>query len=524
MPKILHILCVLCLWTLISCAPAPSGPLPAGLVLVTANPNPSPTSTPFQPDPLGATAIPSLPPAPTETALPALPPTQTPALSEANVFTPEPTIPPATPLPSSGRTRYGFYAALAYSTHSLSVDETIRYVNTTGMTLYNLVLAVEPNLWTNCFSLTSLSQEGVALGDYSLNGQQLALNLNAPLAPGATTTLSLNYTLALPPKRYEGTFGYLGYQVNLTDWFPFVVPYAGGWVLHDPMPFGEHLVYDAADFDVNLKTDDPAVIVAASGLAEANGEWTRYRLEGARTFAISASDRFLMQESAVGQIVIRSYYFAGDENAADRVLTTAKQSVALYEAKFAPYPHAILSVVESDLPDGQEYDALVFLASKFYSDYNGTAKSNLAVIGTHEIAHQWWFGLVGSDQALEPWLDEAMAVYSEKLFFEFNYPRYGDWWWNYRVNYFGASGWVDTDIYNGGTFRAYTDAVYLNGATFIDAIRSRIGDEAFFAFLKDYAARYSHGRATSSDFLAVLGQNTSVNFSDIVASYFQRPP
>ncbi|MCK7516234.1 MAG: hypothetical protein MZV64_00150 [Ignavibacteriales bacterium] len=51
---------------------------------------------------------------------------------------------------------------------------------------------------------------------------------------------------------------------------------------------------------------------------------------------------------------------------------------------------------------------LVFLATKFYNEYSGSARSNLVTIGAHEIAHQWWFGLAGSDQALEPWLDEAL--------------------------------------------------------------------------------------------------------------------
>ena len=65
--------------------------------------------------------------------------------------------------------------------------------------------------------------------------------------------------------------------------------------------------------------------------------------------------------------------------------------------------------------DGQEYDGLVFLATKFFDEYGGSTRSNMVSIGVHEIAHQWWFGLVGNDQALEPWLDEAMSVYSEKI-------------------------------------------------------------------------------------------------------------
>jgi aminopeptidase N len=171
--------------------------------------------------------------------------------------------------------------------------------------------------------------------------------------------------------------------------------------------------------------------------------------------------------------------------------------------------------------DGQEYDGLVFLSSNFYADYNGSARSNLVTIGTHEIAHQWWFGLVGSDQAMEPWLDEAMSVYSERIFYEYNYPKYGDWWWSFRVNYFGPQGYVDSSVYSFATFRSYVNAVYLNGANFLEDLRVRIGDEAFFAFLKDYAARFSHGHATTYDFFAVLREHTSKDFSDIMQTYFQ---
>ncbi len=523
MTRKIWLFCLLLVWTISSCAPfhpAPVSSLPnPDFVLVTANPNASPTPTPFQPAPATDTLIPSATFPPTDTPVSTDTPTATPL--PTNTFTPPPTIPPATPAPANVRTQYTFSVTLDYAGHSAGVDETIVYSNTTGQSLSNVILAVEPNLWSNCFSLNVLKQDGAAVTNYSLNGQRLTINLAQPLQPGTITTFTLNYNLTLPPKSYEGTFGYLGYQINLTDWYPFIVPYIGGWVLHDPWAFGEHLVYDAADYDVNVKVNDPNVIVAASGLAETNGDWTRYRLSAARTFVLSASTAFKVAESAVGTAVIRSYYFAGDENAGKAVLWMAVQSIGLYGAKFAPYPYPSLSVVETEVPDGQEYDGLVFLAENFYSEYNGSAKSDLIDIGTHEIAHQWWFGLVGSDQAAEPWLDEAMATYSEKIFYEYNYPTYGNWWWGFRVNYFSPFGYVDTSIYNASTFRLYVNAVYLNGANFLSELRTRVGDDVFFAFLKDYAARFSHRHATAADFFAVMREHANTDFSDIVRRYFQ---
>ncbi|HET6845500.1 MAG TPA: M1 family aminopeptidase, partial [Anaerolineales bacterium] len=199
----------------------------------------------------------------------------------------------------------------------------------------------------------------------------------------------------------------------------------------------------------------------------------------------------------------------------------ATQSVGLYQVKFAPYPYPSLSIVESDLHDGQEFDGLIFLASKFYNEYNGSARSNLFSIGTHEIAHQWWFGLVGNDQATEPWLDEALSVYSERIFYDANYPTYGNWWWDFRVNYFGPSGYVDQGVYGFSTFRAYVNAVYLNGANFLEELRTRIGDEAFFNGLQDYAQTNARRRVTAADFFAAMRRHSSRDFSDIIGAYMQ---
>ena len=502
-------LCFLLLTFLTACAsPSPAAPVFAPFILVTQDPNASPTPTPFQPSGL-IVDIPTFTPLPpTETFTP-LPPTPVPASATVDAQAPA----------TGSRTNYVMYATLDFSAHTLRVDETIRYYNSTGSALSNIVLSVQPNIYGNVFLLNSVAQDGAALSAFSLSGQRLDLTLPQPLQPNSAATFTLNFNLNIPAKASSMIFGYDFNQINLVDWYPFIVPYNGGWILHDPMPYGEHLVYDSSDIEVDLKTD-PDVTVAASAPAESNGEWTRYRLYGARTFALSASNEFLTSDTAVGDVVIRSYYFDGYQGAGDGFLFAAMQAVSIYSAKFAPYPYQTLAIVQSDIHDGQEYDGLVFLATDFYGQYGGGARNNLTTIGVHEIAHQWWFGLVGNDQALEPWLDEAMATYSEHIFYEFNYPGQLSWWWQFRIDYFKPGGYVDTSIYNGGTFRTYTNAVYLNGAHFIDDLRGRMGDDNFYRFLKDYAARYARARPTSADFFNTLRANTNADVSDLIAEYF----
>ncbi len=514
---------------LAGCAPA-QPPAPASLphmapfIIAKAAPGLSGTPTPFQPGtdtpaatPLAVDVFHSpVPP----TAGPATPTGTAQATQTPNIASPTPNGQPTTSSSSSDRTQYTLYVTLDYAGKNVAVNETIRYVNNTGQALSQIVLAVEPNLWSNCFTLASLSEDNAEGTNYDLSGHKLTVYPAQPLAPGAVTNLTLGFSLSLPVKAYDGTFGYTSNQVNLTDWYPFIVPYIGGWVLHDNWPFGEYLVYDASDFDIYIKTDQ-GVILAASAPADAAGDTTHYHLEAARNFAISASDQFKVDESAVGTTKILSYYFPGDGAASGAVVWMATQSLGLYNVKFAQYPHDSLSIVETGLPDGQEFDGLVFLAANFYSGYNGSARSNLITIGTHEIAHQWWYGLVADDQAMEPWLDEAMAVYSERLFYQYNYPNYGDWWWNFRVNYFNPQGYVDSSIYSFGNFHDYVAAVYLNGANFIEELRTRVGDDAFFAFLKDYAAQESHQISTNTDFFTILHEHTNNKFADIVRNYFK---
>ena len=487
---------------------------PSGLVLVTPAPDASLTPTPFQPS-LVTLEPPTLvstftPEPPTDTPLPTLEFTAT-------------TLASPTPPSTTARTQYTLYALLDYYSHELGVDETIRYSNQTGVALGELVLAVEPNL-RGGFTLENILRDGSAL-NYDLSGQRLTVYLPQALEPNAQLTITMRFRISVPAKIQEHPYGYDVDQVNLTDWYPFVVPYilGQGWVLHEPGPMGEHLVYDAADFEVNIRTTEPGVVLATSGIADAepNGDWTRYRLIGARTFAVSASDQFLVYDATAGAAQIRAYYYPGYETQGAAILNAAVRAVGIFEAKFGAYPYSSLSIVQADLNDGQEYDGLVFLATKFYNEYDGSARSNLVAIGVHEIAHQWWFGLVGSDQAMEPWLDEAMCVYSEAIFYKFIYPNSSDWWWNFRVNWFGPSGYVDTNIYANPTFRAYVNAAYLNGANFLEALNYRMGDDEFFRFLQDYTARYGRGRATAYDFFAIARQNTTADISDLINAYFQ---
>ena len=469
---------------------------------VTPNQSASPSLTPFRPSAYTS-----------ESTLPVS--TITSAISTETLSTSFPisdVIPP----------RYILNAVLDYAAHSLTVDETIIYQNSTGQALNELVLAVEPNLWAGCFILGTVMVNDQGITGMELNGDQLEIPLSPPLFFGEEIHISLHYDLHLPPADIHQVFGYNNLQINLVDWFPFVVPYSDGWVLHPPAEVGEHLTYDLADFDVKLSLADPElqVILAVSSPSEAaDGSW-HYLLENARTFAISASTAYQSTSAVVGGVTVMSYYYQNDKVEANAVLDETAKALTTFGKLFGSYPFSSLAIVESPYFDGMEYSGLFFLSRDYYHQYDGTVLNYLVDIAVHETAHQWWFGLVGNDQALEPWLDEALATYSENLFYEENYPEVTSWW-TFRVNAYSPTGWVDTDIYHAGKFRPYTNAAYFRGAQFLDAVRGRIGDEAFFAFLKDYAAQMSGKLSTARNFFWILRQNTNVDISDLITGYFK---
>jgi hypothetical protein len=470
------------------------------------------------------------PPSPAPTAT--LAATFTPAAT----ITPEPTasntpLPTATALPAPERARYILNTSIDYDAHIVTVDETIYYPNHTGNQLNALVIAIVPNLWEGSFNLSGLSINSTPITTYNISGQRLDISLPSFFKPEEVMIINIQYTLNLPFAEQEDPsvsrpriYGYTRRQLNLTNWYPFVVPYVNGdWVLHDPWYYGEHLVYDSADFEVNVKFADPAnaPIVAASGVPEQRADSTRYTITAARTFALAASPEFQVSSLQVGDIIVASYYFPLSKIAGRAALQASAEALQIYSQKYGPYPHKTLSMVMGDFNDGMEYSAFFYLSRDFYSLYDETPANYLIFVAVHETSHQWWFDQVANDQAQQPWLDESLATYSELVYYETLHPDLVSWWWAYRIDFYNPQGFVDIPIYDGQGFRPYTNAAYFQGAHFLSELRARIGDDAFFEFIQDYLAQGRNKIMTTNDFFRILGEHTRTDTSDIVRQYFQ---
>lgn len=460
------------------------------------------------------------------------------ATEPASTFTPSPTL--VLPADVSPRTLYRLTAVLDYDAHFLLVDEQIRYTNNLQQTISDLRLMVDPLYYPGVFTLKSLSwADGQPINDYTTESGQLAFPLPEPLLPGESMELALNYELRLPSPVPSAEvrpipFGYTSRQANFVDWYPTVPPYipGTGWLAHQAGFFGEHQVYELADFEVSIKLDGspPAPAsgdqatgsfqIAASAPVRVEGEWHHYQHLAARNFAWSASRDYQVFSATVGDTTILSYAFPFHADAGEAALQATAETLEMLNEMYEPYPRPLLSVVEADFLDGMEYDGIYFLSNGFYNLFQGQPGEYLITIAAHETAHQWFYGMVGNDQALEPWLDEALCTYHERIYYEKVHPEALDWWWAYRINYYNPQGWVDGSIYNPQGYRAYRDAVYLNGALFLENLRQQIGDQAFFAFLTDYVTRSKDRISTTDSFFSILSEHTDLDLSPLISQFF----
>jgi len=280
--------------------------------------------------------------------------------------------------------------------------------------------------------------------------------------------------------------------------------------------------------------------VAATGVVQRDGtlDGVGYYTVSAglvRDFALLLSRDFATATRQVGTTLVRSHFLARDRQNGEAALDFAAGALQVFQTRFGPYPYRSLEVVEAPVVGGAggvEFSGLVTVASMFYR----SASADTSLLGqllagmgqaqgsileftvAHEVAHQYWHGLVGSDSRQEPYLDESLSQFSALLYLE---DRYGparalqERDQHVRMNYKAmrllgkADGAVSQPVDRFGDPLRYAGLVYGKGEGFFEAARALEGDTAFFAALQRYIARYRFRLATSAGLHEELGRGSA---------------
>jgi len=425
----------------------------------------------------------------------------------------------------SSSTHYQLDVSLDYDNHILSVSQRVDYTNTTGDRLAELPLAVSTAIDQNIFTLLTvqLAQE-FHKTNITFTGTKILLQLDPALEPGDRLAVDLLYEIR--PPQQSGAFGYNQRQMLLADWYPTIPPYKNGqgWLINPPGAVGEHQVYTQSNFSVNLQLlpSEKELVVAASAPISAQSEGCyQYSANGVRNFSLAVSPEYNLTSRTNAQTTVKIYTFPEHAEMGKRAADLALQAWETFTDIYGPNPRVFMSMVEADINDGLETDGLFYLSDWYFKTADETPQNYFELLVVHETSHQWLYGMVHNDQAHEPWLDEALATYSELLFYEAHHPELVQWWWDYRVNEYSPSGFVNATIYDFDNYRAYVNAVYLMGARFIDTLRQSLGETEFQQFLYDYVQSGNGEILSASDFFNILDDMSPEDINPIQSGFFK---
>jgi hypothetical protein len=317
----------------------------------------------------------------------------------------------------------------------------------------------------------------------------LGVTLPKPLAHGDRTTIALDVSITVPARNSrfgrEGAFRFLGNALPVL-----AVHDAKGWHLDPYVATGESFYTLASDFRVRL--DHPSALkVPATGRT-----WTRPGGPGrtvthsvahqVRDFAWAAGPFRTATETSPGGVRVRSYWSPDTSPAGVRLnRQDGVAAVDRFGREFGRYPYGEIDLVmTSGFGGGMEYPGLVVL---------GTTEEGGPVV--HEVAHQWWYGIVGNDEYNSPWLDESFAQYANARF-------YG---WD-TLDCWSEDEWpsdraaLTNSMAYWSAHRGEYHLVYTAGSCALADLERVLGADTMARLLKRYARDHWYGVSTTADF------------------------
>ncbi len=257
----------------------------------------------------------------------------------------------------------------------------------------------------------------------------LKVYLKTAILPGDSQKFRIRFTTKLPLAGER--FGYYGDHFDVGNWYPAPAVYdARGW--HADQHREGEFYQEWADFTVDL-TLPVGFVVAASGellnpevMPDSvrfeerrmdyynrpdSGKVTyRFRARQVHDFVWSADPEFVLREAVMEGTTLQFFILPYRLEDWEPQVEIAEQAIRLFEEKIGPYPYPVLSVVDGYVKAGGiEYPNLVIINDMIYD----TRELSATII--HEIAHQWFYGLIGNNQTDYGWMDEGFATFFENL-------------------------------------------------------------------------------------------------------------
>ena len=364
--------------------------------------------------------------------------------------------------------------------HQLNGNISIVYTNNSSQTLNELYFHLWPNAYENKksalaeqmkedgerilefpkkgetgkISNLSFKQEGDSLGwSYTEEPDVALLKLNQALLPGGKTTISTPFLVDIPSGKIS-RLGHIGQQYQITQWYPKPAVYdQNGW---NAMPYlnqGE-FYSEFGTFDVEITLPKNYVVGATGNIEnadeiewlktlakdtsktskedekfpESSSEWKtlKYSAENVHDFAWFCDKRYRVKKSEIvlphskRAVTTWAMYSPAGGETWDRATDYLDHAIFYYSLWNGDYKYDQMTAVEGALSAGagMEYPNVTVIGSE-------SSDLLLEQVIMHETGHQWFYGMLGSNERLHPWMDEGMNTYCEIRYMETKYPDGG---------------------------------------------------------------------------------------------------
>jgi Peptidase family M1 domain len=419
--------------------------------------------------------------------------------------TPPPTTPPPT---DSTRTP----ASPAY-TVNLSSDaagttwtghESVSFTNASAAPLNDVYLRLWDNYHGNCPTtpITVSNVTGGTASALSVGCTALDVTLPTPLQQGQSGSIGFDLKIVVPSGAdrfgHDGAFAFIGNALPVL-----AVRDGSGWHLDPYTNNGESFYSLAADFHVTLDHPSGLQVPATGTSVDTPGSTgrtvTTATATKVRDFAWAAGAFSKVSGTSPAGVKVNVYAVSGiSSSSSQSMLSTAESAIDAHAARFGAYPYGeVDAVLDNNFWfGGMEYPGFVL----------DLVDSNAL---THELGHQYFYGIVGDDEYNSPWLDEAFTDYATDM----AEGKTGSGCWNSVSWASSAEKITNSMAYWDAHSSRYSTVVYGYGKCALHDLQRLIGDSAMSTLLRSYAQSHWYGVSTTAEFKAAAQAATTTDLT-----------
>lgn len=416
-------------------------------------------------------------------------------------------------IPDMACPRISARVELLQEEQALLVHECLIYTNCQEEELHEIYLYAPPDAFAvehTTVEAFSIEIEETAFSYDSSDPSLLCVIPESPLVPGGRMRITMEYRLKPPAE--QASFGVVHDAYELDRLFFAPACYQDGWQLNSSYGIGEYAVLEAAEYTVEVIAPHQYQ-VAASG--KRTGERTKedgiiFTSHFARDFALYLSPDDLKKTVVDEGLSLHFYYDEMQTHYINHWIESAQSALNFYQKTFGPLETTEISLVFTNHPlstGGKECsDLMFFYFGELLDQTKESVLQEMDMVIAHELAHQWFYHLLGNNQGMEPFLDEGFATWAETMYLReqghFDVATLEMLHQNFETREEEGKPLLRQNIYDFSELGGYTFDIYYGGASLLYQMEKSLGKEQFASLLHNYVTHFRQEFVTIEAFLS----------------------